>query len=78
MVLYVISTGREAALFPEIATNLMSTGMAADFLSLNAIILKACNVRLDCRYASASEMRQALRQLSEKLEAGESRVGNED
>jgi CHASE2 domain-containing sensor protein len=78
MVLYVISTGREAALFPEIATNLMETGTAADFLSLNAIILKACNVRLDCRYASASEMHQALRQLNERLEAGESQAGNEN
>ena len=78
MVLYVISTGREAALFPEIATNLMETGTAADFLSLNAIILKACNVRLDCRYASASEMHQALRQLSEKLEAGGNHAGNKN
>lgn len=66
MVLYVVSTGREAAFFPEIATKLMNTGNSVDFLGLNAIILKACDVRLDHRYATALEMHFDLRKLSEK------------
>jgi serine/threonine protein kinase len=69
MVLYVISTGREAACFPEIATDVMSLGDSMDFLHLNSIILKACDVRLDQRYASAFEMHQDLRELSERLAA---------
>jgi CHASE2 domain-containing sensor protein len=71
MVLYVISTGREAALFPEISTNLMNGSAPADFLGLNAIILKACDVRLDFRYASALEMHQDLRKLSTKMQTHE-------
>ncbi len=73
MVLYVISTGRDAAFFPEIATVLMNTGASADFLMLNAIILKACHARLDCRYASTIEMHRELFQLAEKLELNKMR-----
>jgi CHASE2 domain-containing sensor protein len=75
MVLYVISTGRETTFFPEIATNLMNTSTAADFLSLNAIILKACDGRLEFRYHSASEMHQDLRKLAEKLEVNPGKNG---
>ena len=76
MVLYVISTGREANHFPEIATSLMNTTEAADFLGLNAIILKACDVRLDYRYASALEMHQELRKLDERLKVKHGQTGN--
>jgi len=67
MVLYVLSTGRNAALFPEISTSLVSHVEPAGFLPLNAIILKACQPNPASRYASAAEMRQALLDLREKL-----------
>ncbi len=76
MVLYVISTGREAASFPDIPTNLMGPNDSAEFLALNAIILKACDVRLDRRYASALEMHKDLREFSEKLEAKRAGTGS--
>jgi len=60
MVLYVLSTGRPAALFPEVATTLVSTEEPPDFLPLNNVILKACQPAPADRYASAGEMRAAL------------------
>jgi serine/threonine protein kinase len=75
MVLYVISTGREAACFPEIATNLMNAGDSVDFLALNEIILKACDVRINFRYTSALEMHQDLRELDESLEVKKGKTG---
>ncbi|MGH7980461.1 MAG: CHASE2 domain-containing protein, partial [Limisphaerales bacterium] len=42
ILLYVISTGNNAAHFPEIATSLVNTQEPAPYLALNAIILKAC------------------------------------
>lgn len=63
MVLYVLSTGRQAAFFPEIATTLVESQDPAEFLPLNAIILKACQPMPADRYASAGEMRRALIEL---------------
>ncbi|MGO8763844.1 MAG: CHASE2 domain-containing protein [Limisphaerales bacterium] len=63
MLLYVISTGCGAASFPEIATTLIDTKTAADFFSLNSIILKACQPDAAHRYESAAEMRRALAEL---------------
>ena len=60
MVLYVLSTGRAAAVFPEVATTLVSTEEPPDFLPLNNVILKACQPVAADRYASAAEMRSAL------------------
>lgn len=60
MVLYVLSTGRNAAYFPEIATTLVDSPDPADFFPLNTVILKACHPDSAHRYASAEEMRQAL------------------
>ena len=60
MVLYVLSTGRIAAFFPEIATTLVEQDDPADFLGLNAVILKACQPDVAQRYASAAEMHRAL------------------
>jgi CHASE2 domain-containing sensor protein len=64
MLLYVISTGRAAAAFPELATTLVDSKVSADFLALNAIILKACQPDLSIRYRSAAEMHEALKELS--------------
>lgn len=60
MVLYVVCTGRAAALFPEVATTLVSAEEPPEFLPLNNVILKACAPLPDERYASAAEMRTAL------------------
>ncbi len=56
MLLYVISTGREPGFFPDLSTTLMERSDHADFLRLNAIVLKACQPDLALRYASTAEM----------------------
>ena len=68
MVLYVLSTGRNAALFPDISTSLVSNVEPAGFLPLNAIILKACQPNPASRYASAADMHRALLELQDKLD----------
>jgi hypothetical protein len=69
MVLYVLSTGRSAAYFPEIATTLVEDRDPADFFPLNTVILKACQPDPAQRYASAAEMHQALQAARKTLEA---------
>ncbi|MCX6896125.1 MAG: protein kinase, partial [Verrucomicrobia bacterium] len=71
MVLYVLSTGRAAAFFPEIATTLVTEGNPVDFLPLNSVILKACQPEAPDRYLSAAEMRAALEQVEKTLAAGQ-------
>jgi serine/threonine protein kinase len=63
MVLYVLCTGRAAALFPEVATTLVSAEEPTEFLPLNAVILKACAPLPTERFTSAAEMRTALENL---------------
>jgi CHASE2 domain-containing sensor protein/class 3 adenylate cyclase len=60
MVLYVLSTGRNPDLFPDLATTLLANSGHADFLKLNAVILKACQPDRTARYQTASEMHRAL------------------
>jgi len=69
MVLYVLSTGRNAAFFPEIATTLVEKEDPVDFLPLNAVILKACQPDPAQRYASAAEMHRALLEIQKVLAA---------
>jgi len=69
MVLYVLSTGRNAAYFPEIATTLVAGGAPADFFLLNTVILKACQPEPAQRYASAAEMHRALQAARQRREA---------
>ncbi len=69
MVLYVLSTGRNAAYFPEIATTLVEGKDPADFFPLNAVILKACQPDPAQRYASAAEMHLALQAARKMIEA---------
>ena len=68
MVLYVLSTGRKAAYFPEIATTLVENIDPADFFPLNDIVLKACQPDPAQRYVSAVEMHQALQEAQKLLE----------
>jgi CHASE2 domain-containing sensor protein len=70
MVLYVLSTGRSAAYFPEIATTLVESAEPADFFPLNTVILKACQPDSAQRYATAAEMHRALQQARKALETG--------
>jgi CHASE2 domain-containing sensor protein len=63
MVLYVISTGRDPAFFPELSTTLVEKTSEADFIRLNPIILKACQPNHAERYASVAEMRADLLEL---------------
>ncbi|HTV40083.1 MAG TPA: CHASE2 domain-containing protein [Candidatus Sulfotelmatobacter sp.] len=60
MLLYVISTGNNAAFFPEIATTLVSTKEPGPYLALNGVILKACQPDAGKRYQTAAEMKEAL------------------
>ncbi|MGA2786604.1 MAG: serine/threonine-protein kinase [Verrucomicrobiota bacterium] len=69
MVLYVLSTGRNAVYFPEIATTLVEGGNPTDFFPLNTVILKACQPDPAQRYASAAEMHLALEKARKELEA---------
>src|SRR5438067_9291721 len=68
MVLYVISTGRDPVLFPELSTSLVERTGHADFLRLNAVLIKACQPDRAQRYPSAAAMHSALRQAQEELE----------
>jgi len=69
MVLYVLSTGRNTAYFPEIAATLVEGGDPADFFSLNNIIMKACQPDPAQRYGSAAEMHRALLEIEQQLKA---------
>ena len=68
MVLYVLCTGRAAALFPEVATTLVNTEEPPEFLPLNTVILKACQPFPVDRYASAAQMRSALEEAQKAIE----------
>jgi hypothetical protein len=70
MVLYVISTGREPVLFPELSTTLVEGNSSADFIRLNAVIIKACQPDCTQRYASAAELLDGLRKVDQHLSTG--------
>jgi serine/threonine protein kinase len=67
MLLYVLSTGRNTTLFPELSTTLASSNDIPDFLRLNTVILKACHPNCGQRYVSAAEMQTALQKALEAL-----------
>ncbi len=67
IVLYVIFTGCEPDRFPDVATTLVETANPADFMRVNAVILRACQPDLAKRFASAKEMAEALREVQSAL-----------
>jgi serine/threonine protein kinase len=67
MLLYVISTGREPAYFPELSTTLVQSGPASNFAHLHPIILKACQPDCAKRYKSTAEMRADLLQVEQDV-----------
>jgi serine/threonine protein kinase len=77
IVLYALSTGRNAAFFPEISTSLAENVEPAEFFTLNAIILKACQPDPAHRYASALEMRRALQGAQDALESAITRKASQ-
>jgi CHASE2 domain-containing sensor protein len=68
MVLYVLSTGSSAALFPEISSTLVESKTPVEFYALNAVIIKACQPDLSQRFSTVSEMINALKLAQQKLE----------
>jgi CHASE2 domain-containing sensor protein len=75
MLLYVISSGRDPGFFPELSTSLMERSGHADFIRLDAIILKACQPDVTQRYQTTGEM---LRELQETAKAlGLKKSGND-
>jgi CHASE2 domain-containing sensor protein len=70
VMLYVLSTGRDPAFFPEISTTLAENIEAEDFFAVNTIILKACQPDPAQRYASALELYHALQAAREALKSG--------
>jgi CHASE2 domain-containing sensor protein len=56
MVLYIISTGREPALFPELSATLVEQTEHARFTEWNRIVLKACHPDPARRYPNAGEL----------------------
>src|SRR5207249_793921 len=62
MLLYVISTGRDPAFFPDLSATLMEKTGDADFMLLNPIILRACQPDRAQRYKSAAELLLALKE----------------
>jgi CHASE2 domain-containing sensor protein len=69
MLLYVISTGRPPAVFPELSASIVDPDSSGtpDFLALNSIILKACEPDLVLRYRTAAELHAALQKLQHRL-----------
>jgi CHASE2 domain-containing sensor protein len=67
MVLYVISTGRDPAFFPEISTTLVDRTTGDNFIRLNEVIVRACQPDCTQRYASATELRGALEETGKAL-----------
>lgn len=63
IVLYVVSTGKSAAQFPEMPTAVVNLDNSAEYLPFNNIILTACEPLPQHRYASAEMMRAALEKL---------------
>ena len=68
MLFYVITTGRDPGFFPDISTTLMATNGHAEFIKLNAIILKACQPDLAKRYQTTAEMLGQLQEVSESFD----------
>ena len=68
MVLYVLLTGRSPTIFPALATTLLEQRNPAEFMGLNDVILKACETDLKKRYASASELAAALKEVQNTLD----------
>lgn len=68
IVLYVLSSGGSAALFPEISSTLVASRSHEEFSALNSVIIKACHPDLAVRYSSATEMLASLQAAKARIE----------
>jgi len=68
MVLYVISTGRGPAFFPELSSTLVEQTSHPDFVVLNRIITRACEPDRTQRYETAAQLLSELREAQKALE----------
>jgi hypothetical protein len=69
MLLFVISTGRQPVLFPDLKTSLVMDADHAEFMFLNRVILQACAAEVSERFPSAAELRAALVEAERRLSA---------
>jgi CHASE2 domain-containing sensor protein len=69
MLLYVIGTGRDPGRFPELSTTLIDGSGHAEFMRLNAIVLKACQPEVSQRYQKTADMLADLRRAASTLPA---------
>lgn len=76
MVLYAMSTGREPATFPGLATTMVDESDPGEFMPLNAVILKACDPDLRRRHRSAAELADDLLDVQNALNAIAPSPGN--
>ncbi len=60
MLLYVISTGQKPVEFSTLNTAVMEGSQTPLFMRLNGVILRACQLRSENRFASAASLRDAL------------------
>jgi class 3 adenylate cyclase/tetratricopeptide (TPR) repeat protein len=67
-VLYQLSTGKSPEQFPELPTEINEVGEGRQYLRLNEIILKACEIDPGKRYQSAETMSVALAQCKRTVE----------
>src|SRR5262249_50147176 len=70
-VLYEISMGKSQDQFPELPTRLREFPAAAGLISLNAVILKACEAQPAKRYRAAEDLRDALQELRPKASSAQ-------
>jgi len=68
-VLYEAATGLDRLKFPELPASITESGDGVQFIRLNSIIIKACEVNVQKRYQSAAELRAALLDLQRHLNA---------
>lgn len=66
-VLYEASSGIPACEFPELPATLLERADCAEFLRLNDLVLRACEMDPKRRFATASEFREAMRALRLEL-----------
>jgi serine/threonine protein kinase len=71
MVLFVISTGSDPALYPHLNTTLVMSDWSAQFMQLNKVILKACHADVTQRFGSARDLHAALLEVERQLRQGE-------
>jgi serine/threonine protein kinase len=69
-VIYEATTGRSAALFPELPSTMPEANDSMALMQINRIILKACEADPKLRYQTAEQLQADLIALRDRLRAG--------